>query len=116
VRRYRWPCMPRYFFRLADDDSLSLAEDEVGEEFNHVEAARGQAMAVARELSRNQLPDALVGRHISVVDERGVAWEYSPKKLAEICLLADRTNCRMAWPLPPPALRECCHCGLARSA
>ena len=32
----------------------------------------GHAMAVARKLSRNQLPHALVGHHISVVDERGV--------------------------------------------
>jgi len=63
--------MPRYFFDLTDGD-LSLADDEVGEELDHVEAARGHAMAVARELSRNRLPDALVGRHISVVDERGI--------------------------------------------
>ena len=64
--------MPRYFFALTDKDSLSLADYEIGEEFDLVEAARGHAMTVARELSRNQLPDALVGRHISVVDERGV--------------------------------------------
>jgi hypothetical protein len=62
--------MPRYFFDLTNNgDSVA---DEVGEEFDLVEAARGHAMTVARELSRNQLPDALVGRHISVVDERGV--------------------------------------------
>jgi hypothetical protein len=61
--------MPRYFFDLTNGDSVT---DEVGEEFDLVEAARGHAMTVARELSRNQLPDALVGRHISVVDERGV--------------------------------------------
>jgi Domain of unknown function (DUF6894) len=62
--------MPRYFFDLTNNDD-SVA-DEVGEEFDLVEAARGHAVAMARELSRNQLPDALVGRHISVVDERGV--------------------------------------------
>jgi hypothetical protein len=45
--------MPRYFFDLANGDSLA---DEVGEEFERVEAARGHAMAVARELSRNRLP------------------------------------------------------------
>ena len=61
--------MPRYFFDLTNGDCVT---DEVGEEFDLVEAARGHAMTVARELSRNQLPDALVGRHISVVDERGV--------------------------------------------
>ena len=63
--------MPRYFFALTDKNSLSLANDEVGEEFDLVEAARGHAMAVARELSRNR-PRALVGYYISVVDERGV--------------------------------------------
>lgn len=63
--------MPRYFFALTDKNSLSLADDEVGEEFDLVEAARGHAVAVARELSRNR-PRALVGYYISVVDERGV--------------------------------------------
>jgi hypothetical protein len=61
--------MPRYFFKLTNGDSIV---DEVGEEFDLVEAARGHAVAVARELSRNQLSDALVGLYISVVDERGV--------------------------------------------
>jgi hypothetical protein len=61
--------MPRYFFNLTNGDSVA---DEVGEEFDHTEAARGHAMTVAKELSRNQLPDALVGRSISVVDERGI--------------------------------------------
>jgi hypothetical protein len=37
-----------------------------------VEAARGHATAVVRELSRNRLQTVLVGRFISVVDERGV--------------------------------------------
>ena len=64
--------MPRYFFDLTDDDSRSLAGDEVGEEFDRVGQARGEAMAVARELSRHRPPDALIGLHISVIDERGV--------------------------------------------
>jgi Domain of unknown function (DUF6894) len=64
--------MPRYFFALTDQDSLSLADDEVGEEFDRVEAARGHAKAVARELSRHQHPSAWAGLYISVVDERGV--------------------------------------------
>ena len=64
--------MPRYFFALTDQDSLSLADDEMGEEFDRVEAARRYAMAVAHELSRNQPPDAFVGCHISMVDEQGV--------------------------------------------
>jgi Domain of unknown function (DUF6894) len=63
--------MPRYFFALTDQDSLSLADDEVGEEFDRVEAARRYAMAVAGELSRNEPPHAFVGCHISVVDEQG---------------------------------------------
>ena len=64
--------MPRYFFAMTDQDSLSLANDEVGEEFDRVEAARRHAMAVARELSRNEPPHAFVGCDISVVDEQGV--------------------------------------------
>jgi hypothetical protein len=63
--------MPRYYFALTDGD-LSLADDEIGEEFDLVEAARGHAVAVARELSRNQRAQALGGLYISVVDERGV--------------------------------------------
>jgi uncharacterized protein DUF6894 len=61
--------MPRYFFDLTNGDSVP---DEVGEEFDLVEAARGHAVGIARELSRNRPPHALVGHHISVVDERGV--------------------------------------------
>jgi hypothetical protein len=34
--------------------------------------SEAHAIAVVRELSRNRLPRALVGRHISVTDERGV--------------------------------------------
>jgi hypothetical protein len=40
-----------------------------------VEAARAHAIAVARELSGNRVPDHLVGRQISVVDELGPAEE-----------------------------------------
>jgi hypothetical protein len=61
--------MPRYFFHLTNDGTIS---DDVGEEFEIVEAARGHALAVVRELSRNAPPDAFLGRHISVEDERGV--------------------------------------------
>ena len=61
--------MSHYFFNLTNGDSVA---DEVGEDFDGVEAARGHAMAVARELSRNRLSHALDGHHISVVDERGV--------------------------------------------
>ena len=43
--------MPRYFFDLTNGDSVI---DEVGEEFDLVEAARGHAVAMARELSRNR--------------------------------------------------------------
>jgi hypothetical protein len=64
-----WLCMPRYFFHLTNGDSVA---DEVGEEFDVVEAARAHASAVARELSGNRVPDDLVGLYISVVDERGI--------------------------------------------
>jgi Domain of unknown function (DUF6894) len=63
--------MPRYYFDLTDGDR-SLADDEAGEELDHVGAARGHAMAVARELSRQQPLDALIGLFISVLDEDGV--------------------------------------------
>jgi hypothetical protein len=61
--------MARYFFHLTNGDNLA---DEVGEEFDCVEAAQRHAMAMARELSGSRRPDALVRHHISVVDERGV--------------------------------------------
>jgi hypothetical protein len=61
--------MPRYFFHVTNGNTLA---DEEGEEFGLVEAARGHARAVARELSRNHLPSACIGRYISVMDERGV--------------------------------------------
>jgi hypothetical protein len=61
--------MARYFFHLTNGDSLP---DEVGEEFDFVEAAQRHAMAMARELSGSQRADALVGHHISVVDGWGV--------------------------------------------
>jgi hypothetical protein len=62
--------MPRYFFHVTSSNGDILADEE-GEEFDLVEAARGHAAAVARELLRNR-PRALVGYYMSVVDERGV--------------------------------------------
>jgi hypothetical protein len=61
--------MARYFFHLTNGHNLV---DEVGEEFDFVEAAQRHAMAMARELSGGRRPDAPIGHHISVVDERGV--------------------------------------------
>jgi hypothetical protein len=61
--------MPRYFFHVTNGHVLA---DDVGEEFDLVEEARGHALAVAQELSRPRVPPTLVGRHISVMDERGV--------------------------------------------
>jgi hypothetical protein len=63
--------MARYFFHLTGGDNVRLA-DEVGDEFDREEAARAHAMAVARELLHNQLPHALIGLYMSVVDEHGV--------------------------------------------
>jgi hypothetical protein len=60
--------MPRYFFNLTNGKTFA---DELGEEFDLLEEARAHARAVARELSGKRLPLALVGRYISVVDERG---------------------------------------------
>jgi hypothetical protein len=67
--------MPRYFFDVTNGSTLA---DEVEEEFELVEAARGHAMAVARELSQHQLPLALVGHFISVIDEGGVVIFKTP--------------------------------------
>jgi hypothetical protein len=68
-RRRCWASMARYFFHLTNGDGVA---DEVGEEFDRVEAAQRHAMAMARELSGSRRPDAPARHHISVVDERGV--------------------------------------------
>jgi hypothetical protein len=60
--------MARYFFHLTNNDDVIT--DDVGEEFDLVEEARGHALAVARELARNASPHRFAGYHISVVDER----------------------------------------------
>ena len=44
--------MSRYFFNLTNGDNVA---DEVGEEFDGMEAARGHAMTVAKELSRGRV-------------------------------------------------------------
>jgi Domain of unknown function (DUF6894) len=62
--------MSRYFFHVTNGNTT--IPDDLGEDFDVVAAARGHALAVARELSRNGLLDKLAGRHISVVDEHGV--------------------------------------------
>jgi hypothetical protein len=67
--------MPRYFFDVTNGSTLA---DQVGEEFELIQAARGRAIAVARELSRNGLPLSLVGRFISVSDEAGVVVFRTP--------------------------------------
>jgi hypothetical protein len=61
--------MRHYFFDVTNGNTLA---DEVGDEFELVHAARGHAVAVARELSRHQLPLALVGHFILIIDEGGV--------------------------------------------
>jgi hypothetical protein len=44
--------MPRYFFHLRG--SGSVVHDDEGEEFPNQEAARQEAIAVARDLARNR--------------------------------------------------------------
>jgi hypothetical protein len=61
--------MSRYFFHLTEGDAV-VVTDDVGEEFELVEAARGHALRVARELMRNRQPEAFEGHHITVTDER----------------------------------------------
>jgi hypothetical protein len=62
--------MARYFFHLTNNDDVMT--DDVGEEFDLLQQARGHDLAVARELSRNAPPHRFGGYHISVVDERGL--------------------------------------------
>ena len=68
--------MARYFFDLTNGDKHSV--DEVGEEFNLVEEARGHALRVARELCRNRPWAVDLGRYISVTDEWGVVVFRTP--------------------------------------
>jgi hypothetical protein len=68
--------MARYFFDLTNGDSISV--DEVGEEFDLVEEARGHALRVARELCRNRPWAVDLGRYISVTDEWGVVVFRTP--------------------------------------
>jgi hypothetical protein len=68
--------MARYFFDLTNGDRISV--DEVGEEFDLVEEARGHALRVARELCRNRPRAVDLGRYISVTDEWGVVVFKTP--------------------------------------
>ncbi len=74
--------MPRYFFDVTNGSTLA---DEVGEEFELVEAARGHAMAVARELSRNRLPLSLIGA-LSLQIRRERDRSLSHRRLCELLL------------------------------
>ena len=47
--------MPRYFLHVRDGDHLQ--RDEEGEQFRDVEAARGEALAIAREMWAEALRD-----------------------------------------------------------
>jgi hypothetical protein len=67
--------MARYFFDLINGDRVS---DEVGEEFDLVEEARGHALTVARELCRNRPWAVDLGRYISITDEWGVVVFRTP--------------------------------------
>jgi hypothetical protein len=70
--------MARYFFDLTNGDSISV--DEVGEEFDLAEEARGHALRVARELCRNRPWAVDLGRYISVTDEWGVVVFRTPSR------------------------------------
>jgi hypothetical protein len=69
-----WPAI----FDLTNGASIS---DEVGEEFDLVEEARGHALRVARELCRNRPWAADLGRYISVTDESGVVVFRTPLRV-----------------------------------
>ena len=61
--------MARYFFHLIRDDEV--IEDDVGQDFELAPEARGHALQVAAELSRNAPPD-FSRAQIAVVDSNGV--------------------------------------------
>ena len=62
--------MPRYFFRLEHPDGNLC--DNIGEQFETVQAASAFAERVARELSRNRPEHAAIGSQLLVVDSVGI--------------------------------------------
>jgi hypothetical protein len=46
-----------------------ISGDDIGEEFDLLQAARGHALRVARDLARNSRSKALAGKSIVLIDE-----------------------------------------------
>jgi hypothetical protein len=62
--------MPRYFFNIISGNSAPIPND-VGEDFDLVEAAREHARAVACELQRQGVDTSPAGASVEVTDDSG---------------------------------------------
>ena len=62
--------MPRYFFNIVSGTSARTSDD-MGEDFDLVEAAREHARAVACELQRGRAHTFSASASVEVTDERG---------------------------------------------
>jgi hypothetical protein len=71
--------MPRYFFHLADANVL--LRDDIGEEFDTVEQAKGFALRIAWEIGRNRPEDVRTGKQILVIDTAGVVVFRTPLRV-----------------------------------
>jgi Domain of unknown function (DUF6894) len=60
--------MPRYFVYMMQEGRI-ISGDDIGEEFDLLQAARGHALRVARDLARNSRSKALAGKSIVLIDE-----------------------------------------------
>jgi hypothetical protein len=62
--------MPRYFFNIVSDNGTPIPDD-LGENFDLVEAAREHAQAVACELERGRPDPFPGGASVEVTDDSG---------------------------------------------
>ncbi|WP_162560847.1 DUF6894 family protein [Methylobacterium durans] len=70
--------MPRFFIDSNDDDML--VEDDEGQEFRDLAAARDAAMMLFPDMARERLPDGDCRTFcISIRDERGATLYRNPK-------------------------------------
>jgi hypothetical protein len=73
--------MPRFFFYLAT--SGDVIQDDVGDEFELIQEARGFALRVAAELARNRSHQQVSGQNVLVVDPRGTVVFRVPLRVEE---------------------------------
>jgi hypothetical protein len=72
--------MPVYFFHL--ETQAGLIRDEMGEEFDLLQEAKGAALDIASELARNQ--ERIAGQHILMTDAYGVVVFRTPVQNQEL--------------------------------